>query len=77
MKNLISKDFARKVRIHGVYDTKLYRYLARVSSYEIEWNADFTDYQYVARFVVQRLPIKSLGTTASLSDWQIVYEEVF
>lgn len=57
----MKKDFVQRVLLEGIVDTKKYRYK--------------TVYHYSSteqHIEVKRLPIKDLGTTASIKGWVTV-----
>ena len=55
----MKKRFENKVIRYGMVDTKKYRYILRTSTNGA---------------VIERIPIKYLGTTMAINGWEIVKE---
>lgn len=63
--------FYDRVLREGSVDTRTYRYVVK---HDEEYQVDLD--RFVRRTRILRLPIKDLGTTAALDDWQGVYTEL-
>lgn len=55
----MKKEFEKKIDREGTVDTKTYRYTAT--------------YHHGSKQII-RIPLSKLGTTAALTDWEVVKE---